>query len=44
MIHYFTSKVNEESFYSDIIKNIDFNENVKRTLFGMLCLSKYYDN
>lgn len=26
----------------DIIKNIDFNENVKKTLFGMLCLSKYY--
>jgi hypothetical protein len=23
MIHYFTSKVNEESFYSDIIKNIE---------------------
>lgn len=26
----------------DIIKNIEFNENIKKTLFGMLCLSKYY--
>ena len=26
----------------DIIKDIDFNENMKKTLFGMLCLSKYY--
>lgn len=26
----------------DIMMNIDFNENMKKTLFGMLCLSKYY--
>ena len=26
----------------DIIKNIEFNENIRKTLFGMLCLSKYY--
>ena len=26
----------------DIVKNIDFNENMKKTLFGMLCLSKYF--
>lgn len=26
----------------DIIKNIEFNENIKKTLFGILCLSKYY--
>lgn len=26
----------------DIIKNIELNENIKKTLFGMLCLSKYY--
>lgn len=26
----------------NIIQNIDFNENIKKTLFGMLCLSKYY--
>lgn len=26
----------------DIIKNIDSSENIKKTLFGMLCLSKYY--
>ena len=27
---------------TNIIKNIDNNENIKKTLFGMLCLSKYY--
>lgn len=26
----------------NIIKNIEFNENIRKTLFGMLCLSKYY--